>query len=387
LITNVNARKDKQYMLLQTEDKRLMRLHVLCFGFCYALVIRESEPLEEAAKDLLRVLQEYSSGASEDGHEVITKLRDTINAMLVPQKTVEEQVRTRLDLIMVAWQVCMKKKGEDRETANLLDAYMRFRAKKERVGYELLSPDFYRKEFEAVAKDLLSGLEQYGGEASEDEHEVITKLQDAINAVLAPQKTVEEQVRTRLDLIMVAWQVFIKKNGEACKTANLLDEYMRFRAKKEGVCYELTPDYYRKEILVGVSDFFGIVGENGKLVCDKAQPRMFEQWKGKNERLHDGSFEMIEEDDADDNEQSQKTEAKIFAERLRTLADLVEKDKIMSGLFYASVDGDSPTADFNAPIFPHVFSGEFRNCGDEDYEEYLDDMHAAITSLRIFSNR
>jgi hypothetical protein len=84
-----------------------------------------------------------------------------------------------------------------------------------------------------------------------------------------------------------------------------------------------------------------------------------------------------------DNEQSQE-EAKVFADRLRTLADLVEKDKIISGMFYAFVDGVSPTAEFNAPIFPHVFSGEFRNCCEEDYLCYLDEMHTAVTSLRIF---
>jgi len=380
-------------MLLQTEDKRFMSLHVLCFGFCYTLAIRESEPLEEAAKDLSCVLKQYSGEISEDEHQVITALRDAINAM--PQKTVEEQVRTRLDLIMAAWQVFMKKNGGACKTANFVDAYMRFRAKKYRVGYEP-TPDFYRGKLEAAAKDLLCGLEQYSGEALEDEHEVITTLRDAINAVLAPheEETVEEQVCNRRDLIMLAWQVFLKRNGEACKTANLLDAYMRFRAKKEGVSYELTSDFYRKEILVGVSDFFGIVVENGKLVCDKAQPRLFEQWKGKNNRLHDGSFEKIEEDDADAsascwkyNEQSQKTEAKIFADRLRTLADLVEKDKIVSGIFYAFVDGVSPTAEFNAPIFPHVFSGEFRNCCEEDYQSYLDEMDTAVTSLRIFRSR
>jgi hypothetical protein len=244
------------------------------------------DQLEEGAKDLLWVLGQYNSGeTSEDEHQVITTLRDAIKAVLAPQEIVEEQVGTRLDLIMLAWQVFMKKNGEACKTVNLLDAYMRFRAKKEGVGYDLLSPDLYRKEIEEASKDLLWVLGQYNGETSEDEHQVITTLRDAIKAVLAPRGTLEEQVGARLDLIMLAWQVFMKKNGEACKTANLLDAYMRFRAKKEGVGYELSPDFYREEILLGVRDFFGIVVENGKLVCDKEQPRMFEQWEVKKNRL------------------------------------------------------------------------------------------------------
>jgi hypothetical protein len=88
--------------------------------------------------------------------------------------------------------------------------------------------------------------------------------------------------------------------------------------------------------------------------------------------------------DNENTNQSQENEAKTFAANLRALADLVEKDKIISGIFYAFVDGVSPTAAFNAPIFPHVFSGEFRNCCEDDYLDYLDQMHTAVTSLHIF---
>jgi hypothetical protein len=285
-------------MQVRIEDKDYMLLHVLCFDFCYTLVMEGFDQLDEVAKDLLRLLEQHSGETSEDDHEVITKLRDAIKAALPPHEAVEQQVGTRLDLILLAGQVFTTKNGEACKTAKLLDGYMRFRVKKEGVGYELLSPDFYRQEIEGAAKDLSRLLEQYSGETSEDEREVITKLRDAIKAVLARQGTVEEQVGNRRDLIMLAWQVFMKKNEEAWKTAKLLDAYMRFRAKEEGVSYELSPDCYRKESLVGGSDFFGIVVENGKLVCDNEQPRMFEQWEAKKSRLHDGLPELSEEDDA-----------------------------------------------------------------------------------------
>ena len=72
----------------------------------------------------------------------------------------------------------------------------------------------------------------------------------------------------------------------------------------------------------------------------------------------------------------EENETKLFAARLRTLADLVEQDKITSAIVYAFVDGVSPTAEFNAPIFPHVFAGQFCNCCEDDFTDLRDDMHS-----------
>ena len=71
-----------------------------------------------------------------------------------------------------------------------------------------------------------------------------------------------------------------------------------------------------------------------------------------------------------------ENETKLFAARLRALTDLVEQDKITSAMVYAFVDGVSPTAEFNAPIFPHVFAGQFCNCCEGDFTDFRDDMHS-----------
>ena len=134
-------------------------LYDLCFDFCYTIIMEGFDQLEEGAKDLLRLLEQYSGETSENEHEVMTTWQDAIEAALAPHETVEEQVGTRLNLIMLAGQAFMTRNGQASKTANPLDAYMRFRAKKEGVGYALLSPDFYRQEIEATAKDLLSLLE------------------------------------------------------------------------------------------------------------------------------------------------------------------------------------------------------------------------------------
>ena len=78
---------------------------------------------------------------------------------------------------------------------------------------------------------------------------------------------------------------------------------------------------------------------------------------------------------------SEENETKLFAARLRTLADLVEQDKITSAIVYAFVDGVSPTAEFNAPIFPHLFAGQFCNCCEDDFTDFLDDMHSWATAV------
>jgi hypothetical protein len=81
---------------------------------------------------------------------------------------------------------------------------------------------------------------------------------------------------------------------------------------------------------------------------------------------------------------SKENETKLFAARLRTLADLVEQDKITSAMVYAFVDGVSPTAEFNAPIFPHVFAGQFCNYCEADFADFLDEMHTWATSVHTF---
>jgi hypothetical protein len=40
--------------------------------------------------------------------------------------------------------------------------------------------------------------------------------------------------------------------------AKQLDKYMRFRAKHEGMPYEMTPEDYYPYMCIGVRDFFGV---------------------------------------------------------------------------------------------------------------------------------
>ena len=70
-----------------------------------------------------------------------------------------------------------------------------------------------------------------------------------------------------------------------------------------------------------------------------------------------------------------KTEKnKLFPASLRTLADLVEQDKIISATFYAHGDGVPPTSELYNPAFPHFLHDDFRNCCEDDYEDFLDEV-------------
>jgi hypothetical protein len=70
------------------------------------------------------------------------------------------------------------------------------------------------------------------------------------------------------------------KTNTIFETAKLLDSYMRFRASKEGVGYELTPQFYAQRIRAGISGFFGVTfnEDNGKLLADEQFPDLFKQW-------------------------------------------------------------------------------------------------------------
>ena len=73
---------------------------------------------------------------------------------------------------------------------------------------------------------------------------------------------------------------YCKDGGAVRETANLLDAYIRFRAKHEGVGYELNPEFFAKRIRGGISKFFGVSFVGGKLVSDEQFPMLFEQWNG-----------------------------------------------------------------------------------------------------------
>ena len=62
---------------------------------------------------------------------------------------------------------------------------------------------------------------------------------------------------------------------------------------------------------------------------------------------------------------------KLFAAQLRTLADLLEQDKIISATFYADRNGVSP-------LYPDGFSANFCNCSEDDYKCFLEDVREGI---------
>jgi hypothetical protein len=64
------------------------------------------------------------------------------------------------------------------------------------------------------------------------------------------------------------------------RAAKNLDAYIRFRARKEGVEYALSPEFFREALARGCVEFFGVaVGNNGELIRDAQFPRFFEEWR------------------------------------------------------------------------------------------------------------
>ena len=66
--------------------------------------------------------------------------------------------------------------------------------------------------------------------------------------------------------------------------AKLLDAYIRFRAKQEGVGYELNPEFFEKGIRNGIRKFFGVSFIEGKLLSDEDFPMVFELWNRETRR-------------------------------------------------------------------------------------------------------
>jgi hypothetical protein len=59
-----------------------------------------------------------------------------------------------------------------------------------------------------------------------------------------------------------------------------LDEYVRFRAIKQGVGYALSAEFFRHVLRTGCRKCFNItVGKDGRLVSDTEYPAWFEEWK------------------------------------------------------------------------------------------------------------
>jgi hypothetical protein len=55
-----------------------------------------------------------------------------------------------------------------------------------------------------------------------------------------------------------------------------LDLYMRFRAEREGVEYDLSPEYFKAH---PAASYFGVIVKDGELVEDEQYPEAFAAWK------------------------------------------------------------------------------------------------------------
>jgi hypothetical protein len=58
-----------------------------------------------------------------------------------------------------------------------------------------------------------------------------------------------------------------------------LDSYMSYRARKENVGYDLSPEFFSKALDQGAVEFFGVEIQDGKLLRDKQQPTLFAEWQ------------------------------------------------------------------------------------------------------------
>jgi hypothetical protein len=67
----------------------------------------------------------------------------------------------------------------------------------------------------------------------------------------------------------------------------LLDEYIRFRAQREGVEYKFKPEFFEEGILKGCKSFFHVTFSNSKLRADTKCPALFDEWRAMKERGKD----------------------------------------------------------------------------------------------------
>jgi hypothetical protein len=64
-----------------------------------------------------------------------------------------------------------------------------------------------------------------------------------------------------------------------------LDDYMRFRAQREGLAWKLDPQFLARHYRMGVREFFGVVIDDDQLVYDTQQPALLNEWR-KRRRLN-----------------------------------------------------------------------------------------------------
>jgi hypothetical protein len=59
----------------------------------------------------------------------------------------------------------------------------------------------------------------------------------------------------------------------------LLDSYIAYRARREGVQYGLCPEFFLAALHGGCDVFFGVTVRKGQLVKDDQFPEYFAEWQ------------------------------------------------------------------------------------------------------------
>jgi hypothetical protein len=99
-------------------------------------------------------------------------------------------------------------------------------------------------------------------------------------------KRTKKKAASNLKELFESYQSFLSEQEEARKLSMQLNSYIRFRAEKEGVKYELRPEFFESGIMVGrVSGFFGVHFADGELVDDEQFPEIFKQWQEQKHEL------------------------------------------------------------------------------------------------------
>ena len=63
------------------------------------------------------------------------------------------------------------------------------------------------------------------------------------------------------------------------KLAYDLDEYMKFRARKENVEYDLSPDFFLLQLREDIRSFFGVECDDERMLRDTQLPQLFKEWR------------------------------------------------------------------------------------------------------------
>ncbi len=63
------------------------------------------------------------------------------------------------------------------------------------------------------------------------------------------------------------------------KLANEVDDYLKFRARKESVEYDLSPNFFLLHLREDMRSFFGVECDDQRMLRDTQFPHLFKEWR------------------------------------------------------------------------------------------------------------